>query len=146
MRRAAWHDEAAPYILSPGPPHLPQVAADHTGRCRGHRARAGGVGVVPGCVVRGVAGGIVVQFVVAGGDVFRVIGVRAIEGEAPLLMTWRSSMAMEYCGSSASARSSATLASAPLPDCQAMKTRSRQTQVMARGDVGDGILVAIAEA
>ena len=38
---------------------------------------------------------------------------------APALSTCRSSVAMEYRGSSASARSSATLASAPSPDCQA---------------------------
>lgn len=46
-----------------------------------------------------------------------VIGGRAVVGGAPLRTASRSSLAIWYVGTSASARSSATLASAPLPDC-----------------------------
>jgi hypothetical protein len=54
-----------------------------------------------------------------------VIGSRAWRGEVPALITSRSKIAIEYWGLSASARSRATFASAPLPCCQATKASSR---------------------
>jgi hypothetical protein len=59
------------------------------------------------------------QFVIAAGDLLGGHRQRGQRGRRPAVIASRSSVAIEYPASSASARSSATFASAPFPDCQA---------------------------
>lgn len=76
--------------------------------------------------LRGPVLGSLFLFAVAGGEEEGVIGSRAFKGGAPLLMTLRNSLAMEQCGSSASARASATdVGQGSLADCQGTKAECR---------------------